>query len=235
MVRTRCFIVVTVTLAILISGCQWFDKSEAKPYEEISPTIDEQKAELLKQIERKYENPEAHYQLGKLYHADGMYEKAEFEYRVALGFDPVNYKAQAGIVKALKDKGDTASSKMAADIYMNQAGVSAESSLLLGKAFQRTGLDGFALDCYQQAMNLAPNSAVVYRQIGYYYLAKGDQVRAEENLRHSFQLDPYQPEVAEELGRMGVMVQIPRKPAKSDSFLDKLLQKEEKEAEDQEL
>nr|MBC8379248.1 hypothetical protein [Planctomycetota bacterium] len=56
---------------------------------------------------------------------------------------------------------------------------------------------------------------------------KGDQVRAEENLRHSFQLDPYQPELAEELGRMGVMVQIPRKPAKSNNFLKNLLKKEE--------
>ena len=235
MVRTNGIIAIAVVLTLCISGCQWctqtynqiFHKSAAQPYEEISTTVDEQKAELLRQIERKYESPAAHYQLGKLYHADGMYDKAEFEYRVALGFDPVNYRAQAGIVKVLKDKGELASSQMAADMYMNQAGVSAESALLLGKAFQREGLDEHALACYQQAMNLAPNSAVVYRQLGYYYLAGGDQVRAEENLRHSFQLDPYQPEVAETLGRMGVMGQIPRKPAKSDNFLNRLLNKDE--------
>lgn len=227
MVRTKGFIIVTLMLSLCVSGCQWFSKSSAKPYEEISPTVDEQKAALQKQIERKYESPDAHYQLAKLYQADGMYDKAEFEFRVALGFDPVNYKAQAGIVKVLKDKGDAISSKTQAGIYMNQAGVSAESSLLLGKAFQKEGLDDYALGCYQQAQNLAPTSAVVFRQIGYFYLAKGDKVKAEENLRHSFQLDPYQPEVAEELGRMGVMVQIPRKPAKSDSFLNNLLKKDE--------
>jgi tetratricopeptide (TPR) repeat protein len=227
MVRTKGFIVITLMLTLCVSGCQWFSRSSAKPYEEISPTIDEQKAALQKQIERKYENPEAHYQLGRLYHADGLFERAEFQYRVALGFDPVHYKAQGGIVKALKDKGDQAASKMTADVYMSQASVSAESSLLLGRAFQREGLDDYALACYQQAQNLAPNSAVVFRQIGYYYLNKGDQVRAEENLRRSFQLDPYQPEVAETLGRMGVMVQIPKKPARSDNFLKNLLKKEE--------
>ena len=102
-----------------------------------------------------------------------------------------------------------------------------EAHINLGTILQARGNPDEALACYQQAMNLAPNSAVVYRQLGYYYLAKGGQVRAEENLRHSFQLDPYQPEVAETLGRMGVMVQIPRKPAKSDNFLNKLLNKEE--------
>lgn len=236
MVRISSLIAVIILVGC-VSGCQWcrqtynqlFNRTDTQPYETISPTVDEQKAALQRQIENRYENPAAHYQLGKLYHADGLYEKAEFEYRVALGFDPVNYKAQAGIVKALADQGKTAQSQMAAELYMNQAAVTAEASLLLGKAFQREGLDQYALACYQQAANLAPNSAVVYRQLGYYYLSKGDQVRAEENLRHSFQLDPYQPEVAEELGRMGVMVQIPRKPAKSDNFLNKLLNRDEQE------
>ncbi len=226
-IKTKTAILLTMVLTLCLSGCQWFQKKDTKPYQEISPAADSQKTDLLKQIERKYENPVAHYQLGKLYHADGLLQKAEFEYRVALGFDPVHYKAQAATVKVLLDGGDKARSRMAADLYMNQAAVSAEASLLLGKAMQREGLDEFALACYQQSGMLAPNSAVVYRQIGYYYLGKGDQVRAEENLRHSFQLDPYQPEVAEELGRMGVMVQIPRKPAKSDNFLNRLLKKEE--------
>ena len=231
MVRTKHILIISMVLALCFGGCQLFDKSSSgdKPYQEISPMVDDQKSDLLKQIERKYENPAAHYQLGKLYHTDGMFEKAEFEYRVALGFDPVHYKAQAAIVNVLLSKNDKARSALAADMYMNQAGVSAEPSLLLGKAFQREGLDEYALACYQQAQNLAPNSAVIFKQIGYYYLAKGDQVRAEENLRRSFQLDPYQSEVAGELGRMGVMVQIPQKPAKSNNFLKNLLKKEEAE------
>ena len=231
MIRTKGIFIIAVTIMLCLSGCQWFNglfnKSDASG---VSPAIDSRKTELQKQIERKYENPEAHYQLGKLYHTDSMYDKAEFEYRVALGFDPVHYRAQAGIVKVLHDQGKTAASKMASDLYMNQAAVSAEASLLLGKAFQREGLDSYALACYQQGSTLAPTSAVFSREMGFYYLSKGDTVRAEQNLRQSFQLDPYQPEVAEALGRMGVMVQIPRKPAKSDNFLQRLLEKDENEA-----
>ena len=50
---------------------------------------------------------------------------------------------------------------------------------------------------------------------------------AEEYLRRSFQLNPYQPEVAGELGRMGVVVQIPRKRQKNTKGLDKLLERKD--------
>jgi tetratricopeptide (TPR) repeat protein len=224
MVRLAYFIVIAISLAVCVSGCQPAVQSADQPFEDVFPTVDEQKAELLRQIEARYESPAAHYQLGKLYHADGLYEKAEFEYRVALGFDPVNHRAQAGIVKSLQDQGKSAKAQMAAAEYMAQAAVSAETALRLGQAFQAAGLGEYALAGYQQGLNLAPDSAALYREIGYHYLAKSDPVRAEENLRQSFQLDPYQPDVAEELGRMGVMVQIPPKP---ENFIQKLFKEKE--------
>lgn len=223
---TRTVTVLCLVLTMCLSGCQFFQGNDTDSG--IASLEDSQKEDLLRQIDRKYENPAAHYKLGSLYHQDGLYDKAEFEYRVTLGFDPVHYKSQAAIVKALQDKGDGQRSRMIADLYMNQAAVSAEASMLLGKAFQGRQLDDYALACYQQALTLAPNSAVLFKQIGYYYLAKGDQVRAEENLRRSFQLDPYQSEIAGELGRMGVMVQTPREPKKDKgNWLDRLWKKEE--------
>jgi Flp pilus assembly protein TadD len=72
-----------------------------------------------------------------------------------------------------------------------------------------------------QALRLAPNSARVHRQLGYYYLSKNDKVRGEEYLKRSFQLDPVQPEVAGELGRLGVEVRIPRKTEKRTKKIDK--------------
>lgn len=228
MVRIQYFVVIII-LGCCVSGCPQATQP-AQPFEEMSPVFNEQKAALLAQIERKYESPAAHYQLGRLYHADGMYDKAEFEYRVALGFDPVNYWAQAGIVKALQDKGETAAAANAAQEYLNQAVDSAEAALQLGRAFESFGLEQYALECYQYALNLAPDSPEVYRRLGYYYLAKDDPVRAEENLRQSFQLDPYQPQVAEELGRMGVVVEAPQKS--TNSFFQKLFKKEAPEAEE---
>jgi Tfp pilus assembly protein PilF len=212
--------IAVLVLGALAAGCQ-----EERSTEKVGLAgSEETKAELLKEIERKYEQPEAHYELGKIYLADGLWDKAEWEFNVTLGFDPIHRRAQAAIVKTLLAANNQSRAQLAAEMYMNQAGTSAEASLLLGQAFQKEQLDDYALACYQQAMGLAPNAASIHKQIGYYYLAKGDRVRAEEYLRRSFQLDPYQAEVAGELGRLGVIVQIPRKTEKPSKKLDKALE-----------
>jgi len=171
------------------------------------------KAELLKELERKFENPQVHFELAQLYQAEGLLQKAEYHYNVALTFDPVLTQAQAAMVKLFLDSGDTAKSKTYGDVYVNQASSSAVQSLRLAMSFQKEGLDDYALTCYQQALNLAPNSARIHKQMGYYYLSKGDRAQAKEYLVRSFQLDPNQPEVAGELGRLGVEVKIPQKTA----------------------
>jgi lipoprotein NlpI len=51
------------------------------------------KAKLLKSLDRKFENPDAHYELGRLYQADGLWSQAEYRYNVALGFDPTHREA----------------------------------------------------------------------------------------------------------------------------------------------
>jgi tetratricopeptide (TPR) repeat protein len=210
-----------VIVAVLVGACQ---KTSEKTISEVTVgETQEKKAELLNQIEAKYENPQAHYELGKLYQADGLWDKAEWHYNVALGFDPIHRQAQAAIVKLLAESGNGTRSELSAEIYINQASTSAQASLRLGQAFQKELLDDYAVACYQQALGLAPNSAAIHRQIGYYYLSKGDKVRAEEYLKRSFAIDPYQAEVAGVLGRLGVIVQIPRKTEKNTTALDKIL------------
>jgi tetratricopeptide (TPR) repeat protein len=213
-------------MGVLLAGCEEGGERSISKVGMVGS--EEAKANLLKEIRRKYENPEAHYELGKLYLADGLWDKAEWEFNVALGFDPLHRRAQAGIVKTLLAANNPARARLASEMYMNQAGTSAEASLLLGQAFQKELLDEYALACYQQALGLAPNAAAIHKQIGYYYLAKNDSVRAEEYLRRSFQLDPYQPEVAGELGRLGVIVQIPRKIEKPSKKLEKALEEGQK-------
>jgi len=216
--------ILILVVTALTGGCR---RSAEKAISDIPITgAEQQKARYLKLIESHYENPKAHYELGKLYQADGMWTKAEFEYHVALGYNPVFWQAEAAIIKTLIESGKLDRAKVAAENAMNRAAVSAASSLRLGKAFQAELLDEYAVACYQQALALAPNSAALHKQIGYYYLSKGDIVRAEENLRRSFQIDPYQAEVAGELGRLGVVVQIPRKTEKNTKKLDKILEKE---------
>jgi len=218
---------------LLLGSCS----SESKSYKISQPTVnevgktsvDEKKAELLKRIDRRFEDPEAHYELGQLYQAEGMWTKAEDSYNTALNFKPAHRQAQAAMVKVLIDSGDTTKAAQLADIYMGQASIDATESLKLALAFQKQLLDEHAVRCYQQALHLAPNSAKVNRQMGYYYLSKGDRERARDYLSRSFSLNPNQPEVAGELGRLGVETRIPRKTKQQTGKLDKIIEKSDEE------
>lgn len=220
-----------LSFALLFGGCQSFGVGKAKSStkDEITTTpVEKKKAKLLKAIDRKFENPQAHFELGQLYQADGLWSQAKHEYNVAFSFDPAHLPTQAAMVKVLIESGDTTKSGIYADIYMNQVASSAAESLKLGLAFQGQALDEYALGCYRQALHLAPTSAKINRQIGYYYLSKGNRELAKPYLSRSFQLDPLQPEVAGELGRLGVAVAIPRKIQKDTRKLDKIVEQSDK-------
>lgn len=221
---------------LLLSGCLeklklsklGFPSKADKQVGELS--AEQEKEKLLKSLDRKFENPDAHYKLGQLYHADGLWTQAEYRYNVALGFEPSHREAQAALVKVMLDSGDQGKAANYTDIFINQAAGSATESLKLAEAFKKQEMDEQALACYQQALRLAPNSSRINRQIGYYYLSKGQQERARDYLSRSFDLNPRQPEVAGELGRLGVEVRIPRKTVKYTKKLDKIVEPADKEA-----
>jgi len=205
---TRIGMIAVAAAAIVLAGCG--DGSRKDPIS--SSASEARKAKLLASLDKRFENSQAHYELGKIYHQNNLLERAEYHYNTAIGFDATHRPAQAAMVKLLRDRRNPERAQIAAEMYMTQASVSGESLMALGRAFQREGLDDYVLTCYQKAQGLEPNSASIYKQLGYFYLAKGDKVRAEANLRRSFELNPNQPELAGELGRMGVRVQIPPKP-----------------------
>jgi len=212
---------------LLLGGCN----GKAKEPKGVEKSVSEKKkAEMQKQIDRKYGDAEAHFKLGKLHQADGLWARAENEYGIALNFDPVHRQAQAARVKVLVNGGDAARAKLLANEYIKQASISAAASLQLALAFQEQSLDEYALKSYQQSLYMAPNSAKINRQIGFYYLSKGDKNSAREYLSRSYQLNPNQPDVAGELGRLGVAVRIPRKTEKSADTkkLDKMVEKSNK-------
>ena len=202
---------------LLISGCN----DQKAEIDRIPKTpAGERKAALLTLLDRRFENPEAHFELGQLYQAERLWSRAEYHYNIALSFAPTNRQTQAAMVKVFVDSGETAKAETDADVYMSQVAGSASGSLRLGLAFQNQRLDEYALACYQRALRLAPNSAEIHKQMGYYYLSKNDKVRAKEYLTRSFELDPGQPEVAGELGRLGVEVKIPQETEKLDKIVE---------------
>ena len=219
---------VILTVSFVLAGCGSAAKKQ-KPLraEDVAITPnDQEKVKLRDKIDRRFEDSEAHFKLGKLYQTDGLWDKAEYEYNLALSFNPVHRRAQAAHVKVLQQT-SSRKAELAAEIYINQAGGSADRSLRLGQAFQAEQLGQYGLACYRQALALAPNSAAIYKQLGYYYLAKGDKSKAEEYLKQSFQINPNQPEVAGQLGKLGVMIQIPKRPAKSNEKLEKIIESSE--------
>ena len=215
---------------LLLAGCVSNEKSAStlQPDKVKATPTDQRKAKILKQLDCKFEDADAHFELGQIYQADGMWTQAEYHYNNALSFNPAHRGAQAAMVKVLADSGDKKKSELTAEIYTNQVSGSAGESLLLALAFQKQRLDDYALACYRQALNLAPNSAKINRQIGYYYLSKNDKVLAQEYLTRSFQLDHNQPDVAGELGRMGVAVRIPQKTETKTKKLDKIVEQSDK-------
>jgi lipoprotein NlpI len=233
----KILLVAVILIVYTTAGCNEKQKTatgEKISDKELSGESEKEKQKLLKEIDKKYENAKAHYELGKVYHSQGLWDNAEWEYNKALAFDPMHHESQASMVKLLVDKGDKAKSETIADMYISQASVSAKHSLILGRAFQARGLDEYAVACYKQAHNLAPNSVAINKQIGYYYLAKRDNANAEMYLRRAFELDPTQSEVAGELGRLGVQVQLPTKQAKQAKKIDKIAEQlDEKELKEQ--
>jgi tetratricopeptide (TPR) repeat protein len=176
---------------------------------------------LQRELDKKWENPTAHFELGQLYHAAGDWSKAEYHYNIALGFNPAYRDVQAAIVKLQFDKGDRPKGEWAANTYMTQVASSPEQLLALGVSFQKQGLDDYALKCYQNALSSAPDSPTVNRQLGYYYLDKNKKDLAKEYFIRSFQFNPNQPDVATELGRLGVAVKIPETATPSSENLKK--------------
>ncbi len=215
--------VVIILACFVCTGCNESNEDQAV-VEQVRTPGDLRKARLQSELNQKFESPRAHYELGSIYQDQGLWAKALYHYNTALTFDPVHRDAQAAVVKTLIASGDNAKAKLSADIYMDQASGSATESVKLALAFQRQRLDEHALTAFKQALQLAPNSAKVNRQIGYYYLSKDNTQLATEYLSRSFQLNPNQPDVAGELGRLGVEVRIPRKQAANPKKVDKIVE-----------
>jgi len=204
-IRSVAFILFSV---LLVCGCQ---QPQNKPIEDEIDFVgsDLRKLELQQRLDRKYNDPGIHYELGKIYQSEGLWDKAIFEFTLAKSYDPVNWESAAAIVKTLYQDGKNDQAKATAEKYIKQAGYSAGSSLNLGKAFQTEMLDDEALTCYNHALKIAPTSAELNKQIGFYYYEKNDLIRAEQFLRRSFEIEPT-PEVSGALGRLGIAVNLPR-------------------------
>lgn len=194
-----------ITAAALMAGCQPAAKD---PLTGLS--TEQQKQKLYDQIESRYEIPQAHYQLGQIFEREADLRKAGYHYETAADFKPYFWAAQAASVKVYLDANVPDKPARLQDKWATMAG-SAEDCLSLAKAYGSVGLMAQAEAMYDKAERIAPKSAKVFKASGYFYLSGKDKATAEAKFRRSFELDPYQADVSAELGKMGVIVQSPRK------------------------
>ncbi len=212
MVRSILLRVLVPIVLFAVWGCEQQSKSGSGTTLPPTVTTDQNEARLLGELDAKYENPQAHYELARLYHKTQNWLKADFHYQRAISFDPAFRAAQAGQIKMYVDRGETAKAEQFANGYIRDTVGSITEMLRLGWEFEQIGLDTYALRCYRQALDAAPDSPEANRQIGFYYVTKGDQAQAKQYLMRSFELNPRQPDVAGALGRLGVVVQAPIEP-----------------------
>jgi tetratricopeptide (TPR) repeat protein len=201
-----------VYVLMILGGCAGTSAPASAVDRDAVAAPDSTEAQLLAQLDEKFENPDVLYQLARLYHKSHNWTKAERYYIQTISFEPGHKAAQAGLVKMFIDSGDKAKAEEFANAYIRQAGWSVKETLRLGWEFEQLGLDEYALRSYKQAIGVAPDSDAANKQLGLYYMAKGDSASAKQYLMRSFELNPRQPDVAGALGRLGVVVQTPGIP-----------------------
>jgi Tfp pilus assembly protein PilF len=201
------FVSVVCMIGLVVGGCPAPTPNPAQggagnPVK-FAPAEDE--GVLLAEIDKDFSNAELHYRLGRVYHQKGKAASAEFEYERALVFDPLFFDAQAALVKLWQDSGNSARAAQETDRYIDRAG-NAKNLVGLGTAFQGQGMMEQAKRCFELAIQREPGNAIAYKQLGHYYLSKNDKTNATQMFTKSFELDPYQADVAKELGRLGITV-----------------------------
>lgn len=210
---TRTLLHVLLGVALFaVWGCEQTARPVNTTATSSTVATDRTEAQLLSELDAKYENPQAHYELAQLYHKSQNWLKADFHYSRAISFDPAFRAAQASQIKMFVDRGETAKAEQFANGYIRDTVGSISEMLRLGWEFEQAGLDTYALRCYRQALDAAPDSAEANRQIGFYYLTRNDRDQAKQYLMRSFELNPRQPDVAGALGRLGVVVEAPVQP-----------------------
>jgi len=195
-----------LALAVLLAGC---GETQKGPTQDPSVPAGDRKVALRAAIDQRFENPQAHYELAQIYRDEGLWDQAEYHFDVVTRIAPRHWPARAALVRLLTDRKRPDEVSQAIRTFVREAANPAELEQLV-KAFRAEGLNEAALEALQVGRGRWPQSALIYKQLGLYYLGQEDTRRAEEYLRQSFAMDHNQPEVAYELGRLGIVIEAPK-------------------------
>jgi len=189
-----------------LSGCALKTPKVDRTYVE---TIPDKESYLLSKLDERFENPNVLCELGRYYQSEGKWEKAEYYFKTALGFDPAHRKTQAAYVNMLVAKGENAKADQTVQRYQRQLVNEPLKLVELAMVLADEKMDVYAISCFDKALQIAPTSFEANKQVGMFYLNRDENTKAKGYLTKSFELNPNQAEVAGALGRLGVVVEVP--------------------------
>jgi len=202
------FIMITVVSAILFTGCGPTSISlnnDAVAHLEVNE-VSEAESLLQQSLNLNFENPQTHLYLGQCFKQQGRYEKAIYEYRLAVKFRPSFLPAQMALIKTLSEDGQPVASTVQAKNFLEFKTDSVDSLIEIGNTFAEQKLHEQALIAYKQAHNINPNSAAGTVALGDYYFSIGQNEAGLQCYKDAFVIDPIFPGLSRKLGEQGMKV-----------------------------
>jgi len=170
------------------------------------------KQELERSVNLDFENPASHYWLAKCYAALNETTKAEWEYALAVRFDPVNDLFQMSYIKFLNDNGKEKESLRATKVFLEHKEGAMRDFLRLGDTFIAEKMDKQGLMAYFAAAKVEPKNVTPLLTVADYFASKGDKEKESEYRVKAFKINPYYPGLAKWLGEHGLRVDVPEPP-----------------------
>jgi membrane associated rhomboid family serine protease/tetratricopeptide (TPR) repeat protein len=116
-----------------------------------------------------------HEELGALYLVEGQTDAAIREFEEARRLSPLSARAQLGLARAYRRKGDVAKSDQLLAEMAGEDAATADGQHLLGDLYFEEKIYPEAIRHYQQALRLNPKDAAVHNNLAWLYATSEDQ------------------------------------------------------------
>ena len=150
-------------------------------------------ARYTQQLAINPEQPEIYFKLGNLYVKNQQWEQAIKSYKQAIKFDPQLIKAYSYLARIYETKinnYDKSADYWYQAIKLNPDWVTSNKYLILGNVLATQKKLKKAIDCYQQAILLSPNSLAAYHKLFELLMMQNQHPKAIQIYRKGIQNNP---------------------------------------------
>jgi len=167
---------------------------------------------LNQSLDLNFEKPQTHLYMGQCFKQQGRYEKAIYEYRLAVKYRPSYTSAQIELIKTLDEDGQKVASKVQAMNFLEFKAGPVEGILEIANTFASARLHDQAIIAFRQAQKQAgkqyPPKADATVALGDYYYTIGQNEAGLQCYREAFAIDPVFPGIGRKLGQQGLKIHL---------------------------